>query len=122
MTDTEVKINGKLAGPVHQGSFYRFSYDITDKLSFSKPNLLEVTVSKMSADQSVNNAERLADYWIFGGIFRPVYLEALPKQHIEWFAVNAKADGSFSMDVHLSKVLSGTEVVSEIMDPSGKII
>jgi beta-galactosidase/beta-glucuronidase len=28
MTDTEVKINGKLAAPVHQGAFYRFKYDI----------------------------------------------------------------------------------------------
>ena len=26
MTDTQVKINGKSAGPVHQGAFYRFSY------------------------------------------------------------------------------------------------
>ncbi len=25
MTDTEVKVNGKLAGAIHQGSFYRFS-------------------------------------------------------------------------------------------------
>ncbi|WP_223284612.1 sugar-binding domain-containing protein [Hymenobacter qilianensis] len=80
MTDTEVKINGQSAGPIHQGAFYRFKYNLSDKLQFDKPNVLEVTVSKMSADASVNNAERLADYWIFGGIFRPVYLEAFPKQ------------------------------------------
>lgn len=122
MTDTEVKINGVLAGAIHQGSFYRFSYDITDKINFSKPNQLEVTVSKMSADQSVNNAERLADYWIFGGIFRPVYLEAVPMQSIEWTSVDAKADGSFSMLAHLKKVAAGTEVVAEIIDTSGKTI
>ncbi|MBN2181545.1 MAG: hypothetical protein JW715_06500, partial [Sedimentisphaerales bacterium] len=29
MTDTEVTINGKSAGPVHQGGFYRFKYEIT---------------------------------------------------------------------------------------------
>src|SRR3954471_1076100 len=40
MTDTEVKINGKSAGEKHQGAFYRFKYDITDKLQFGKPNLL----------------------------------------------------------------------------------
>ncbi|MBD0288795.1 MAG: glycoside hydrolase family 2, partial [Flavisolibacter sp.] len=34
MTDTEVKINGKAAGPVHQGSFYRFKYNITDLLNW----------------------------------------------------------------------------------------
>jgi hypothetical protein len=122
MTDTEVKINGKLAGSIHQGSFYRFSYDITNKLNFSKPNLLEVTVSKMSSDASVNNAERLADYWIFGGIFRPVYLEALPQEHIEWTSINAKADGTFIMDAHVANVAPGTEIVSEIYDASGKLI
>jgi beta-galactosidase/beta-glucuronidase len=58
---------------------YEFKYDISDKIQFGKENILEVKVSKMSADKSVNNAERLADYWILGGIFRPVYLEATPK-------------------------------------------
>src|SRR3569623_2024312 len=32
MTDTEVKINGKPAGPVQQGSFYRFKYDVSGLL------------------------------------------------------------------------------------------
>src|SRR5215218_6235238 len=97
MTDTEVKINGKSAGAVHQGAFYRFKYNITDKLIFGKPNLLEATVSKMSADASVNNAERLADYWIFGGIFRPVFLEAVPQSFIDYVAIDAKANGDFAM-------------------------
>ncbi len=78
MTDTEVKINGKSAGPVHQGAFYRFRYDISSLLNYGGKNLLEVTVSKESANESINRAERRADYWVFGGIFRPVYLEAFP--------------------------------------------
>jgi beta-galactosidase/beta-glucuronidase len=87
MTDTEVKINGKIAGPVHQGGFYRFKYDITELLDLENPNLLEVTVSKESSDESVNRAERIADYWVFGGIYRPVYLEALPVRHIDRVAM-----------------------------------
>lgn len=122
MTDTEVKINGKSAGAIHQGSFYLFKYDISDKLNFDKENLLEVTVSKMSADRSVNNAERLADYWIFGGIFRPVYLEATPKQNIQWTAIDAKADGSFAMNVHIEQPEKGVEVFAELMDAKGKVI
>ncbi|WP_315816683.1 sugar-binding domain-containing protein [Paraflavitalea speifideaquila] len=66
MTDTEVKINGKLAGPIHQGAFYRFSYDISSLLRYGSSNLLEVEVSKKSANHSVNLAERDADFWIFG--------------------------------------------------------
>ena len=78
MTDTEVKINGKLAGPIHQGAFYQFKYDISELLNWEGKNLLEVTVTKESANESVNRAERLSDYWVFGGIFRPVYLKAVP--------------------------------------------
>lgn len=77
MTDTEVKINGVLAGEVHQGAFYRFDYDISELVEFGESNLLEVKVAKHSKNESVNRAERYADYWIFGGIFRPVYLEAM---------------------------------------------
>ncbi|RYD88421.1 MAG: glycoside hydrolase family 2, partial [Sphingobacteriales bacterium] len=122
MTDTEVKINGKSAGAVHQGSFYRFKYDITDKVQFGKENNLEVTVSKMSADASVNNAERLADYWILGGIFRPVYLEAVPTSHIDWTAIDAKADGSFKSNIYLEGITEPGEVVVDVKDKQNKII
>ena len=44
MTDTEVKVNGNPAGAIHQGSFYRFSYDVTTLLKPGEKNLLEVKV------------------------------------------------------------------------------
>ncbi|MBD0280050.1 MAG: glycoside hydrolase family 2, partial [Flavisolibacter sp.] len=122
MTDTEVKINGKAAGEKHQGAFYRFKYNITDKVQFGRQNVLEVTVSKMSADESVNNAERLADYWVFGGIFRPVYLEALPKQHIDHIAIDAKADGAFSLRAFVNNVTANSEIVAEIKDKNNKVV
>jgi len=102
MTDTDVKINGKSVGKKHQGAFYEFEYDVSSLLNYNAPNLLEVTVSKMSEDASVNNAERLADYWIFGGIFRPVYLKALPVAHIEHVGIDAKADGKFATKIQLN--------------------
>jgi hypothetical protein len=122
MTDTEVKINGKPAGAIHQGAFYRFKYDITALLFFDKPNVLEVTVSKMSADASVNNAERLADYWVFGGIFRPVWLEATPKQYIDYIGIDAKADGKFSMQVNINDPKQGMSVETTIIDANKKTI
>ncbi|MDQ0639347.1 hypothetical protein QF042_002912 [Pedobacter sp. W3I1] len=96
MTDTEVKINGKSAGETHQGSFYVFRYDISKLVKLVGDNLLEVKVSKHSANQSVNEAERKADFWIFGGIFRPVYLEALPQTHIDRIQINAQANGNLN--------------------------
>lgn len=122
MTDTEVKINGKPAGPVHRGAFYRFKYDISDKLNYGQSNQLDVTVSKMSSDKTVNDAERLADYWILGGIYRPVYLEAQPKSFIDWTSIDAQADGSFRMNVHLKDAEEGSEVHAEILDAQNNVI
>ncbi|WP_022826171.1 glycoside hydrolase family 2 protein [Hymenobacter norwichensis] len=122
MTDTEVKVNGQLAGPIHQGAFYRFKYDLTDKLKYGQDNLLEITVSKMSAEPTVNNAERLADYWVFGGIFRPVYLEAYPKQFIPHTAINARADGTFAVNVALKGLRQPTDVKADILDAQGKVV
>jgi hypothetical protein len=114
MTDTEVKINGKSAGPVHKGSFYRFSYDVSHLLNYKEKNVLEVTVDKHSSNESVNAAERYCDYWVFGGIFRPVYLEALPHEHIRHIAINALANGSFYADVYLSNTEHADEVKAGI--------
>jgi len=121
LTDTDLKINGASAGPSHQGGFYQFTYDITDKLRFDAPNLLEVTVAKHSANVSVNNAERIGDYWNFGGIFRPVRLEALPAQFIDRVAIDAKADGNFAANVFLGGDLPArNEVVAQIKTLTGE--
>ncbi len=99
MTDTEVKVNGISAGEVHRGAFYRFKYDISKLLDFKGKNLLEVSVHKSSVNESVESAERKADFWVYGGIYRPVWLEALPETHIERVAIDARCDGTFLMDV-----------------------
>jgi hypothetical protein len=112
MTDTKVLVNGKQAGPIHQGAFYRFKYDITDLLKPAGKNLLEVTVDKTSANSSVNDAERRnSDFWVLGGIYRPVYLEIVPATFIERTSVNAKADGSFLLNV-FARNLKGDETIT----------
>ncbi|MBM6902174.1 beta-galactosidase [Phocaeicola coprocola] len=99
MTDAEVRVNGKLAGQIHQGAFYRFSYDITSLLKTEGENLLEVKVAKQSANKSVNAAERRADWWLYGGIYRPVWLEVVPAVSMEHFILDARADGSLRASV-----------------------
>lgn len=103
-----------------QGSFYRFKYDISELLDFEGKNLLEVTVSKESANASVNKAERRSDYWIFGGIYRPVYLEAVPERFIDHVAINAKADGSFYMDVFIQGSGKTNKVDAQLQTLDGK--
>ena len=121
MTDAAVKVNGQSAGPVHQGAFYRFQYDVTALLKFGAANLLEVTVSEKSANPSVNDAERYADFWNFAGIFRPVRLEAVPAQFIERTAIDARADGRLAAEVYVGRGLeAGAEVRGQILDAEGK--
>ena len=102
MTDTTVRLNGKAAGPTHQGGYYRFKYEITDLVEWETENVLEVEVAKHSSNPSVNKAERTADFWVFGGIYRPVYLEIVPREFIEHVAIDAQADGTFHADVFVS--------------------
>ena len=104
MTDAAVKINGRSAGPLHQGGFYRFRYDVTSLVKLDAENLLEVDVAKVSADPDTERAERGGDYWVFGGIYRPVWLEAGPAQSIEHVAIDARADGALTADVTLGSV------------------
>ncbi|QHV99971.1 glycoside hydrolase family 2 TIM barrel-domain containing protein [Spirosoma endbachense] len=120
MTDTDVKINGKSAGQTHQGSYYAFKYDVSALLNYGSGNLLEATVSKHSANASVNEAERKGDFWIFGGIFRPVYLEILPADHIAHVAIDAKANGTFSAQVQLNTEGKATDVLAQIYTLSGQ--
>ncbi|MEO0733525.1 MAG: glycoside hydrolase family 2 TIM barrel-domain containing protein, partial [Bacteroidota bacterium] len=103
MTDATVRLNGRSVGPTHLGAFYRFRYDVSDLLRPGGENVLEVDVAKSSANASVNQAERQADYWIFGGIFRPVWLEVLPEEHLEQVSIDANADGVFRAVVRRNK-------------------
>lgn len=108
MTDAEVKINGRLAGEVHRGAFYEFDYDISRLVRYGAENEIVVHVRKESSDKSVNAAERKADWWIFGGIFRPVYLEARPKTHIVDYALDPKMDGSLRGTLYTTPLPAGS--------------
>lgn len=116
MTDTTVTINGRPAGPTHQGGFYRFSYDIT-RLVHVGTNRIEVSVAKESTNTSVNRAERRGDYWTFGGIYRPVWLEGRERLHIDWTAIDARADGDFRAQIYFNQAPPGkATVVARVYD------
>ena len=121
MTDTLVKINGQPAGPVHQGGFYEFRYDISPLLKPGADNQLEVTVHRYSADASVNRAERSADFWLFSGIYRPVWLEAKPLHNIDRVSLDAKHNGGFDADVWIDGGQGG-KVVARVFTLDGKAL
>ncbi len=120
MTDTEVKVNGRKVSSKHQGAFYRFSYNVTDFLKYGKKNLLEVTVAKESENASVNLAERRADYWNFGGIFRPVFLEVKPAINLRHIAIDAQMDGTFRANCYSNISNDGMSIRAQILDNKNK--
>jgi hypothetical protein len=126
MTDTKVTINGQSAGPIHQGGYYAFKYDITSLLKpAGQKNEIQVDVDDDSMNDSVNRAERRADYWNYAGIFRPVYLEAVPKTFIDHLAINATAAGALDVDVTPSDTRTQTRgpaasLEIHVLDASGK--
>ncbi|WP_373523014.1 glycoside hydrolase family 2 TIM barrel-domain containing protein [Aquiflexum sp.] len=122
MTDTKVKINGKSVGEMHQGGFYRFSHEISKLVNYGRSNVLEVEVNKHSANASVNRAEREADFWIFGGIFRPVYLEVLPPLHYTRLAIDAKSDGTFNSLIKINNPPKNAKVKIEIKKKGSEIV
>lgn len=119
MTDATVTVNGKIAGPMHQGGFYRFRYDVTKLLNLVGTNTLDVDVAKVSSNPGIEGAERMGDYWVFGGIYRPVFLEATPVEAIGHIAIDARADGALSADVTLSMVRNADRIDGEVIDASG---
>ncbi|MBQ4387893.1 MAG: glycoside hydrolase family 2 [Prevotella sp.] len=122
-TEIRVQINGRKAGNgTYQGGFTRHTIDVSDRVFFGdkKKNRLEVEVLKESTQPQVNLAERRADYWNFGGIWRPVFVISKPAQNISRVAINAKHDGHFLADVFLNRAVSGSSVSVDIIDAKGK--
>ena len=121
-TEARVTINGRKAGNgTYQGGYTRHTIDVSDRVFFgTKKNRLEVEVLKESAIPQVNLAERRADYWNFGGIWRPVFIIAKPTQNISRVAIDAKGDGHFMADVFLNRALPGCSVTVDVIDTKGK--
>ena len=120
-TEIRVQINGRKAGSgTYQGGFTRHTIDVSDRVFFGqKKNRLEVEVLKESTNPQVNLAERRADYWNFGGIWRPVFIISKPAKNIQRVAIDAKGDGHFMADVFLNRAVPNSSVSVDIVDAKG---
>ncbi len=114
MTDTKVKLNGKEVG-FHQGGHTEFKFEITNQLQ-NGSNLLEVNVNHDSSNASINAAERFADYWLFSGIYRPVYIEEVSVQFIERVAIDAQMSGNFKMQVFTNAADKQQSLTAQLYD------
>lgn len=114
MTDTHVTLNGKAIG-LHQGGHTEFKFEITDAINDGS-NTLEVEVHNSSSNASVVEAERFADYWLFSGIYRPVYIEEVPNEYIARVAIDAQMTGDFKMHVFTGGIENANTVRAQVYD------
>ena len=124
LTDTSASINGQSVGPTHQGGYYEFRYDITPYVVVgANTNILRVTVRHWSSNAFVEGAEQgNVDYWIFAGIYRPVYLEAKPSAYIDYAAANPLANGNITNSVFLGGITTNYTVQAFVTDTNNVML
>ncbi len=72
----DVYLNGKLIGS-HAGGYTASTFDITDYISQDTPNVVALCVDNSRQDIPPTSA----DFTFFGGVYRDVWLVAVPRQH-----------------------------------------
>lgn len=83
-----IYVNGKNVGE-HAGGYTASTFDITSFCSFDTPNSLVIRVDNARQDIPPISG----DFTFFGGIYRDVWLMAVPKQHFH--LTNHGSDGIF---------------------------
>jgi beta-galactosidase len=102
-----VYVNDQLVGS-HSGGYTAFTLDITPYCSFDRPNTVKVLVDNATEDVPPISA----DFTFFGGIYRDVWLTAVPKQHISLGNMGSK--GVFVKTPEVSKEEASMVVSTEL--------
>ncbi|MDE6768270.1 MAG: DUF4982 domain-containing protein, partial [Muribaculaceae bacterium] len=107
-----VMVNGKEAGH-HKGGYTAFSIPISEYLSFTTPNLIEVEVDNDCDDIP----PRSGDFTFFGGIYRDVWLEDYSPLH---FSLNPYATPGIKVTPYLENGLGVIDVEASVTNDVGK--
>ena len=115
-----VWINGKFLG-YSEDSFTPSEFEITDFLREGE-NKLAVEVYKRSSASWLEDQ----DFWRFSGIFREVYLYAVPEIHVQDFFVKSIPDDSCENGIFLTKLkMTGAgayRIRAVLRDACGKVV
>ena len=116
-----VWLNGSFVG-YGEDSFTPSEFELTPYLQEGK-NKLAVEVYKRSSASWLEDQ----DFWRFSGIFREVYLYAVPDIHIRDLFIRAGLDdtyrfGRLTVDLKLTGLTEGCSVKTELLDPKGTVV
>ena len=112
-----VWLNGQPIG-YSQGSRTPAKFDLTPHLKAGQ-NVLAVQVFRWCDGSYLEDQ----DFWRLSGIFRDVYLEALPQSHIRDFEVTTELDANYKnakLIVHANVHSADATLEAELFAPSGK--
>lgn len=121
---TKVFVNGREAGS-HIGGYLAFNIEIS---SYIKTGDNEILVR---VDNSYNPEiipSQQADFFIFGGITRDVWLLTIPKNHIEHLKINTPnvsvKQAALNVDVQINEFTKNNKISLKavLIDPNGKTI
>jgi len=129
----EIKINGSFIVK-HEGGFTPFSSPIAEGIMKESANVIEVKIdNNLDASRTIplnNTANYPKNY---GGIYRDIYIIAVPKIYIKTANVQSEIDINFNADIKNTITLSATEidrypvgdrkftVKTELIDSSGTV-
>ncbi len=102
-----VFVNGKNVGE-HAGGYTACTFDITPYLSFTSPNILAIRVDNARTDIPPISG----DFTFFGGIYRDVWLTAVPKQHFN--LTDYGSEGIFITTPQVSEEKATLQICGEI--------
>ncbi len=115
----EVVLNGKTLG-THEGGYLEFTFDVTDCIERVGENILQVKVTdKLSLDYPYGKqCKKRGGMWYtpVSGIWKSVWLEAVPGKYIERIKITPDLTGS---DIELFAGTSG--FVVNVKLPSGAV-
>lgn len=123
---TDVYVNGQRAGG-HEGGYVGFSVDITDFLQADADNTISIRVDNSYNPHLIPSQK--ADFFIYGGITRDLWLETVPETHVASVHVSTPEVSKAAATTTVQIALSGQEkltrkhtVKCELLDPAGKVV
>lgn len=131
----DVWLNGRHVGR-HAGAFTRFRIELTGFLDFAGSNRLLVRADNSDPQPGSSTADvipLLGDFFLHGGIYRPVRLVSVPASHIAlddfggpgvYASPTVAADGSARVPalVRLTGAQEGQEVAVALRDAEGNMV
>ncbi|AAK43138.1 glycoside hydrolase family 2 TIM barrel-domain containing protein [Saccharolobus solfataricus] len=119
---TKLWINGEYGG-THEGSFTQFKFPI--KLKVNEFNKIVVKIDNTPSPYNLPPARDLNnaafDFFNYGGIHRPVYIEFVDECHVEDITVYTKSYGHLKVEI-LSECNQRFSLRFKLVDKEGRVI